>query len=141
MSRLLLAAFAAVLMLCPPPAPAQAQAPPPPPGIEAGDAQAPVPRAIDAADLSAYVDGLVESAMRRDGIAGVTVAVVDREGPLLLRGYGIAAQAPQRAVDPAGTLFRIGSVSKTFTSLLALELVDEGRLDLDAPANDYLPEA
>jgi CubicO group peptidase (beta-lactamase class C family) len=99
------------------------------------------PRAIDAADLSAYVDGLVEAGMHRDGIAGVTVAVVDRQGPLLLRGYGIAEFDSRRPVAPDRTLFRIASISKTFTYLLGLKLVDGGRLKLDAPVNDYLPAA
>jgi CubicO group peptidase (beta-lactamase class C family) len=100
----------------------------------------PPPRAIaNAGDLSAYVDGLVDQAMERDGIAGVTVAIVDRDGPLLLRGYGIAHQAPRRAVDPRRTLFRIASISKTFTYLLGLKLVDDGRIRLDAPVNDFLP--
>jgi CubicO group peptidase (beta-lactamase class C family) len=109
----------------------------------AGDAQmaAATPRAIDAADLSAYVDGLVEAGMHRDGIAGATVAVVDRQGPLLLRGYGIAEIDSRRPVAPDRTLFRIASISKTFTYLLGLKLVDSGRLKLDAPVNDYLPEA
>jgi CubicO group peptidase (beta-lactamase class C family) len=99
----------------------------------------PPPRAVDAADLSAYVDGVIEGYMRRLGIAGVTVAVVDQQGPLLLRGYGMAAQSPHRDVDPARTLFRVGSVSKTFTYLEALKLIDAGKLSLDAPVNDYLP--
>lgn len=96
-------------------------------------------RAIDAGDLAAYVDGLVNAGMQSDHIAGVTVAVVDRHGPLLLRGYGIAGQDPWRDVDPNSTLFRIGSISKTFTYLLALQLVDDGTLDPGAPANSYLP--
>lgn len=144
MSRLLLAAFFAVLVLCPLSGPraqsTQAEAGPGQAGPDAAQAPA-APRAIDADDLSAYVDGLVDAAMRRDGIAGVTVAIVDREGPLLLRGYGLAAQSPRRAVDAAGTLFRIASISKTFTYLLALQLVDQGRLDLDDPVNDHLPPA
>ena len=144
MSRILRAAFAAVLLLSASIARPQEAAPPagrpdaaPPPETTI----APPPRAIDAADLSAYVDGLVDAAMERDGIAGVTVAVVDREGPLLLRGYGISALEPRRGVDPEGTLFRIASISKTFTYLLGLQLVDAGKLDLDRPVNDYLPEA
>lgn len=136
-----LAAFAAVFWIAGVPGvsaqePAEGLDPP----EEAFEAPPP-PRAIDAADLSAYVDGLVDAAMRREGIAGVTVAVVDGQGPLLLRGYGIAGQDPERAVDPEHTLFRIASISKTFTYLLGLKLVDQGRLDLDAPVNDYLPEA
>jgi CubicO group peptidase (beta-lactamase class C family) len=97
------------------------------------------PRAIDAADLSAYVDGLVEAGMHSEGIAGVTVAVVDRQGSLLLRGYGISDLASRQPVMPDRTLFRIASISKTFTYLLGLKLVDSGRLKLDAPVNAYLP--
>lgn len=102
-------------------------------------ASEPASHSINVADLSAYVDGIIEGAMERDGIAGVTVAIVDRNGPLLLRGYGIAGQSPERMVDPRKTLFRIASISKTFTYLLGLKLIDAGRLDLDAPVNNYLP--
>lgn len=127
------------------PAPASAAVPAPVTDDPAAAAEAapaePTTRAIDPVDLSAYVDGLVDQAMKRDGIAGVTVAIVDRDGPLLLRGYGIAAQSPKRAVDPAGTLFRIASISKTFTYLLALQQIDAGRYTLDTPVNTLLPEA
>ncbi|TDR36263.1 CubicO group peptidase (beta-lactamase class C family) [Tahibacter aquaticus] len=96
---------------------------------------------LDAADVAAYVDGVVAAYRRRLGIEGVTVAVVDARRTLLLRGYGLAAQRPERRVDPSDTLFRIGSVSKTFTYLEALRLADAGKLKLDAPVNDYLPPA
>nr|MBA2238419.1 beta-lactamase family protein [Lysobacter sp.] len=137
------AVMLAALCCCLPPLPVHARQiqDPPTAAVPAEPAVASdtAPRAIDPDDLSAYVDGLVDAAMQRDGIAGVTVAIVDRNGPLLLRGYGIAAQSPRREVDPRATMFRIGSVSKTFTYLLALKLIDAGRLDLDAPVNDYLP--
>ncbi|MEH6419357.1 serine hydrolase domain-containing protein [Pseudomonas sp. CGJS7] len=95
---------------------------------------------LDAKDLGAYVDGVVESYRRRFGIAGVTVAVVDAQGPLLLRGYGLASQNPERPVTPDATLFRIGSVSKTFTYLETVKLIEAGKLKLDTPVNDYLPQ-
>ncbi|HSM11270.1 MAG TPA: serine hydrolase domain-containing protein [Lysobacter sp.] len=95
--------------------------------------------AIDRVDLAAYVDGLVDAGREREGIAGVAVSIVDRDGPLLLRGYGIASSDPLQRVSPETTLFRIASISKTFTYLLALDLIDEGRLDLDQPVNAYLP--
>lgn len=61
---------------------------PPSPAAPAGAAAAP----LDAADVAAYVDGVVAAYRRRLGIEGVTVAVVDAHKPLLLRGYGLAAQ-------------------------------------------------
>ena len=144
MSRLLLAAVAALSFLVSPAAWPQAEATPPATAattaVEPETTAEPPQRAIDSVDLSAYADGLIDAAMEREGIAGVTVAIVDRHGPLLLRGYGMAALSPQRAVDPQDTLFRIASISKTFTYLLGLKLVDAGQLDLDQPVNRYLPE-
>ena len=55
------------------------------------------------------------------------------------KGYGVRDLASGGAVDEH-TLFRIGSVTKVITSLAALRLVDQGKLRLDAPAQDYLPE-
>lgn len=119
----------------PSPAPPLAATPPPAPMPTSASAST----RLDPAQLGAYVDGVVESYQRRFGIAGVTVAVVDAQGPLLLRGYGLASQQPARPVTPDATLFRIGSVSKTFTYLETLKLIDAGKLKLDAPVNDYLP--
>ncbi|ALO99834.1 Putative DD-peptidase [Streptomyces hygroscopicus subsp. limoneus] len=52
---------------------------------------------------------------------------------------GKADTAADTAMD-ADRRFRVGSVSKTFTTVVLLQLVAEGRVDLDAPANDYLPK-
>jgi CubicO group peptidase (beta-lactamase class C family) len=94
---------------------------------------------IAPAELAAFVDGVVRAYMERDRIAGVGVAVVDRSHDLLVRGYGEAAFDPVRGIDPADTLFRIGSVSKTFTYVSAMQLIEQGRLDPEAEANRYLP--
>ncbi len=118
--------------------------PVPPPAVVVPPAADPGPPSagggkIPVAELSAYVDGLVQAYQTKEGIAGVTVAVVDREKTLLVRGYGISAQSTAAGVDPEHTLFRIGSVSKTFTYLAAMQLVEQGKLKLDDEANRYLP--
>ncbi|HEY3948157.1 serine hydrolase domain-containing protein [Phenylobacterium sp.] len=89
--------------------------------------------------LAALVDATVRQAMERDHIAGVTVAVVQDGQVVLKKGYGFADVAHQRPVDPDRTLFRVGSISKTFTWLMVLKAVDQGRMSLDAPLNSYLP--
>ncbi len=62
------------------------------------------------------------------------------DGKLALsKGYGVRDLAKGGAVDER-TVFRIGSVTKVITALAALKLVDQGKLRLDAPAQDYLPE-
>jgi CubicO group peptidase (beta-lactamase class C family) len=89
-------------------------------------------------DVAAFMDGFLPFAFRRADIAG-GVAVVVKDGKVLFeRGYGLADVSAQRPVDPAATLFRIGSVSKLFTWTAVMQLVQAGRLDLDADVNTYL---
>lgn len=94
---------------------------------------------IPPGELEAFVDGLVEEAMARDHIAGVTVSVVQGGQTVLKKGYGFASFSPVRRVDPDRTLFRIGSISKTFTWIAVMKAVEEGKIRLDAPVNAYLP--
>lgn len=102
----------------------------------------PLPRtqAMNPVLLEAFVDGVVGSAMKSDRIAGVTVAVVQDGRILLSKGYGVASLSPRRPVDPERTLFRIASISKTFTWLLMAQQIEAGRYGLDTPINDLLPE-
>ena len=111
------------------------------PAHPAAAAAAPEPVApgqfvIDPARLEAFVDGVVGAGMRQDHIAGVGVAVVRPSGPILLKGYGIAA--PGRAAD-ADTLFHEQSISKTLVWLALMQLVQEGKVGLDDPINAHLP--
>lgn len=105
-------------------------APPPP---------APAPTAaLTPEDLDAWLDGIVPAGIERAGIAGAAVAVV-RDGQVLTsRGFGHADTATGEAVDPARTLFRVGSVAKVVTATAVLQLVEQGRIDLDADVRGYL---
>ncbi|HZZ68734.1 MAG TPA: serine hydrolase domain-containing protein [Phenylobacterium sp.] len=119
----------------PAPAPVPA-APPPPPAtgkLSAGQALPP-------AELEAFVDGMVKDAMAREHIAGATVSIVQNGQVILKRGYGFAGLNPQRPVDPDRTLFRVGSISKTFTWIALMKEVEAGRMRLNQPVNLYLPE-
>ena len=101
-------------------------------------ARAAGPPSIDHARLEAFVDRTVAAAMRNDRIPGVSVAIVDRSGPLLIKGYGIAA--PGRAVN-ANTLFPVQSISKTVVWIALMQLVEQGKISLDDPINAHLPAA
>ncbi|MBN8482406.1 MAG: beta-lactamase family protein, partial [Xanthomonadales bacterium] len=125
---------------------AQDSPPRPPPWLgptpaDAVAAAAAAPAGPDDAALAQFVDGYLRAAMADDEVAGAVVAVVDRSRARLVRGYGLAAVSPTRAVDAQDTLFRLGSVSKTFTYVAAMQLAEQGRLDLQAEANRYLPPA
>ncbi|RAK63621.1 serine hydrolase domain-containing protein [Phenylobacterium kunshanense] len=95
---------------------------------------------LDPVRLEAFVDGWMTDAMNRAHVAGASVAVVQNGQVVLKKGYGFADLNPRRPVDPDRTLFRIGSVSKTFTWILVMKEVEAGRIRLDRPINLYLPE-
>jgi CubicO group peptidase (beta-lactamase class C family) len=88
--------------------------------------------------LEPFVDGIVANAMAQP-IAGAAVVVVKDGRILLLKGYGIDSIHPIRAVDPRRSLFRIGSISKTFIWVALMQLAERGKLKLEDPVNDHLP--
>jgi len=89
------------------------------------------------ADLEPFVDAIVETHLARNDVAGAVVVVVSSAEPALIKGYGYANVEKRTPVD-ARTLFREASISKLFTSLAVMQLVEQGKLDLDADANRYL---
>ena len=124
----------------PPPSVAAQSPPPQPVAPPAPTAKLTTGQAIPPAELEAFVDGRVREAMAREHIAGVTVSVVQNGQVILKKGYGYASLTPRRAVDPDRTLFRVGSISKTFTWIALMKEVEAGRIRLDQPVNLYLPE-
>ncbi len=125
-------------------APASAQRPDLPPSPPATELQspdrasAPTAARLDRADVEAWLDGLLPYALDRGDVAGAVVVVVKDGQILLAKGYGYADVARRRPVDPARTLFRPGSVSKLFTWTAVMQLVEQGRLDIDHDVNEYL---
>lgn len=121
--------FIAVLPLLLAPMLASAQATPAPVAVRGPQ---------DRAEIEAFMDGLMTSYLREKKIAGATVAVVRDTTVLFAKGYGYADVAKRQPVDADKTLFRIGSISKTFTWTAVMQLVEQGKLDLDKDVNEYL---
>ncbi|EFH80609.1 serine hydrolase domain-containing protein [Ktedonobacter racemifer] len=93
---------------------------------------------VNLAPVYAALDRFLEEKMQQANIPGMVVALTDREHLLRVSTYGLADIATRSPVTPE-TLFEIGSISKSFTSMLLLQLQAEGRLDLHAPVTRYLP--
>ena len=85
----------------------------------------------------AGVDRFIKVQMADHRIPGLALAITRHGQVVHLRGYGTA-----RDGDPVSvrTQFRLASLSKSFTALAVLQLVEAGRVDLDAPVSRYLPE-
>jgi CubicO group peptidase (beta-lactamase class C family) len=94
--------------------------------------------ALTAEDVNAWLDGYLPYALHKGDIAGAVVAVVKDGRILTERGYGFSDVAKRTPVDPKLTLFRPGSVSKLFTWTAVMQLVEQGKIDLDADVNQYL---
>jgi len=93
---------------------------------------------LTADDAGAWLDGLMPYGLRKNDLAGAVVVIVKDGQVLLAKGYGHADVAAGKPVDPASTLFRVGSISKLFTWTAVMQLVEQGKLDLDADVNRYL---
>ena len=93
---------------------------------------------LTAADLEPFLDGLLPAQIEREDIAGAVVAVVKDGNVLFAKGYGYSDLKQRKPVSPGDTLFRPGSISKLFTWTSVMQLVEQGKLDLDLDVNDYL---
>lgn len=103
----------------------------------AGDSQA-ANGLSDPRDLEAFVDGVMTAHLKVYKIPGAVIAVVKDGQVFFAKGYGYADLEARRPVDPARTLFRIASITKLFTWTAVMQLVEQGKLDLNADVNTYL---
>ncbi|HEX8415085.1 MAG TPA: serine hydrolase domain-containing protein, partial [Sphingomicrobium sp.] len=94
--------------------------------------------ALSPADVDAWLDGFLPYAIARADIPGAVVVVVSNGEVVTQRGYGYANVAKRTPVDPRATLFRPGSISKLFTWTAVMQMVEQGKLNLDADVNKYL---
>jgi CubicO group peptidase (beta-lactamase class C family) len=90
------------------------------------------------ADVDVWLDGYVPYALRTADIPGVVITIVKDGQILTARGFGYADREKRTAVDPDRTLFRPGSVSKLITWTAVMQMVEQGKLDLDKDVNTYL---
>ena len=97
---------------------------------------------LTAEDVNAWLDGKLPDALKNGDIPGAVVSVVKDGQVVTTRGYGWAdtgASGGQPvAVDPQKSLFRVASISKIPTSIAAMQLVEQGKVDLDADISAYL---
>jgi CubicO group peptidase (beta-lactamase class C family) len=96
------------------------------------------PRQIDHTK-NASIDQCVQTNMDRFSAPGAAVAVMLDGDVIYEKGYGLTRLGGIQEVDPE-TIFRIGSVTKMMTAAAVMQQVELGRVDLDAPVTDYIPE-
>lgn len=89
--------------------------------------------------LVARIDSLAEATLADGRVAAVGIGVKRGDDLLLAEGYG-SADLENAVPATAETVYRIGSITKQFTAAAVLQLVEEGRIGLDDPMTDHLPD-
>lgn len=92
----------------------------------------------DTAGLAEFVQERMDEQMKRLRIPGAVIAIVKDGRILLSQGYGQADLEQDLPVDAATSMFRIASTTKLFTWTAVMQLVEQGKIDLDADVNTYL---
>ncbi len=83
------------------------------------------------------IDVYIERQMRRLNIPGASLAIVEGDQVMYLRNFGQAR--PGGEAPTSQTPFLIGSLTKSFTAMAVMQLVESGKIELDAPVQRYLP--
>lgn len=89
-------------------------------------------------NIEDFVEGIIAAQFQSHDLAGATIAIVDDGAPIFLKGFGYSNIETGDGVDPISTLFRPGSISKLFTWTAVMQLVEQGKIDLDEDVNSYL---
>jgi CubicO group peptidase (beta-lactamase class C family) len=88
---------------------------------------------------AAALDASLRAAVERKDVPGVVALITNREGVVYQSAFGVADVATGRPLA-ADALFRIASMTKAITSVALMQLIEQGRIGLDDPAEKYLPE-
>jgi serine beta-lactamase-like protein LACTB len=104
--------------------------------LRAEPAVGPAPRYAAAVER---LDALITREVAAKQLPALSIALVDDQTVVWAKGYGFADPEAKKPAT-ADTVYRVGSVSKLFTDLAVMRLVERGALDLDAPVRKYLPD-
>lgn len=93
---------------------------------------------LDRASLESFIDGVISAEIKSGNIAGITFSFVKDGEIILAKGYGYSDLKKRIPVQPDKSLFRPGSVSKLITWTAVMQLVEQGKIDLNTDINQYL---
>ena len=90
-------------------------------------------------DVAAALHAAVRYEVEAKELPAFSIALVAGDQVIWAEGFGFQDTARRRPAT-ARTVYRVGSISKLFTDMAVMQLVEQGQIDLDAPVNEYLPE-
>ena len=96
-------------------------------------------RSTDYAQVSRLLGEAIRYEVQQKQLPAFSIALVDQDRIVWSDGFGFQ-DAEQKTPATAETIYRVGSVSKLFTDIAVMQLVEKNKLDLDVPVTRYLPE-
>jgi CubicO group peptidase (beta-lactamase class C family) len=101
-------------------------------------AQVNPPGPDDSGELEVFLDSIVNQQIEKNHLAGVAVSVVRNDQVIFAKGYGYADVEAKVPVSAESTIFQIASLTKLFTWTALMQLVEQGKINLDTDINTYL---
>lgn len=95
---------------------------------------------LSAKEVKAFTDAYFAKPEISKMLAGALVVIVKDDKVLLNTGYGYADLETKEKIDPDRTLFRMASISKSITATAVMQLVEEGKIDLNQDITTYMPD-
>jgi CubicO group peptidase (beta-lactamase class C family) len=95
-------------------------------------------RVPDAATIAGTVDPIINRALTEEGVPGAAFVFAHGDRIVYAQGYGVANREKAQPVEVARTVWPVASITKVFTGVAALQLVDRGKLALDQDINHSL---
>ncbi len=94
--------------------------------------------ALDSSKVAAWVDDYVGRPIANGVFPGAAVVVVQKDRVVFIKGYGTSDVTTRKPIDPNRTLLTVYSITKLFTAIVALQMLEHGQLSLDRDVNSYL---
>lgn len=89
------------------------------------------------AEVAAALEEMIEREREEKGLQALSIALVDGDNVVWAAGFGEESEGVPATPE---TVYRVGSVSKMFTDIAIMQLVEDGAIDIDAPVQNYVPE-
>ncbi|PEL80668.1 serine hydrolase [Bacillus wiedmannii] len=107
-------------------------------GSNYSKAETVTPITLNPKDVDAFTNKVIPEKMKKENAAGVALVVVKDNQILFQKGFGFSDKEKSTPIDPKKTVFRLASISKVFTASAVMQLVEQGKIDINKDIVNYM---
>ncbi|WP_306008778.1 serine hydrolase [Bacillus sp. MMSF_3353] len=107
-------------------------------GSNYSKAETVTPITLNPKDVEAFTNKVIPEKMKKENAAGVALVVVKDNQILFQKGFGFSDKEKSTPIDPKKTVFRLASISKVFTASAVMQLVEQGKIDINKDIVNYM---